>query len=66
MTLSTKCLPFTKPPWNEEISFPNKDLTRLARSLARILYEALHNEMGLNLSKEEALTSLGIKAKKWS
>ena len=44
--------------------FPSNGLTLLARSLERILYEALHREMGLNLSKDLRFTSLGIKAKK--
>ena len=36
----------------------------LAKSLARILYEALHNEIGWNQSKVEGLASLGMRARK--
>ena len=46
------------------MSFPSSGLILLAIYLARILYEALHNEIGLNLSKEPGFPSLGIRAKK--
>ena len=42
----------------------SSDLILLAISLTRILYEALHSEIGLNLSKELGFTYLGIKDKK--
>ena len=56
--------PFDKTTLNGGMSFPSRDLILLAINLARILYEALHNEIGLNLLKELRFTSLGIKAKK--
>ena len=45
------------------MSFPSSGLIMLAISLARILYEALHRDMGLSLSKELEFAYLGIKAK---
>ena len=36
----------------------------MAKSLAKILYEALQREIGWNLSKEARLTSFGIKVRK--
>ena len=58
------CLPFTNQHWKGEINFSNRGLSLLANSLEQILYEALHNEIGLDRSKEEGLASLGIKARK--
>ena len=46
------------------MSFPINKLIMLAINLARILYEALHSEIGINLSKELELPCLGINAKK--
>ena len=58
------CLPFTIPLWKGEINFSNRGLSLLRNSLEWILYEALHNEIGLNRSREEGLAYLGIKARK--
>ena len=45
------------------MSFPSSGLIMLAIILARILYEALHRDMGLILLKEPEFAYLGIKAK---
>ena len=58
------CLPLTKPPWMDEMSFPRRGLILFANSLEIILYEALHSELGLDLSKDPGFTSLGIRARK--
>ena len=47
-----------------EMSSSSSDLILLAISLARILYEELHSEIGMNMSKELRFTYLRIKAKK--
>ena len=52
------------PPWSGEINLPSKSFNLLARSFVRILYEALHSEIGRNPSKEEGLISFGIRARK--
>ena len=42
----------------------SRSLSLFAKSLERILYEALHREIGLNQLKEIGLDSLGIRVRK--
>jgi hypothetical protein len=52
------------PSWLSEMSLGRRSFSWFAMILDKILYEALHKEMGLKQEKLDGLDSLGIKARK--